>query len=220
MLKSLPAVVLTTTCLLTPSLAAEAEDQAELMLRCGAGYLLIADDRSIAETEEDKQTFTSLGTVLVAMGDKALEDAGVSAAARAAAGFRITSEVDAAMQNGTDPGFDPDHCMPLLEGEHTQAASGDEDERDAKIDVLMTCGAGFLLSAETLLEQGDEANAAMLEQLGTNQITAAEELMTEAGLGQQARFQISKMYGEQVGTKMRAGEDLAYDWDTCATLEY
>ena len=95
-----------------------------------------------------------------------------------------------------------------------------KDERDARIDMLMTCGAGFILSAQSLQETGESTDAAMLEQLGTNLVGAGEDLMVESGLGQDARFQISKMYGEQVGQKMRAGEDLPYDWDTCATIQY
>lgn len=220
MLKLLPVLALAATCLSMPTFAAEASSRADLMLGCGAGYLLIAGDPLIAKTEEEKLTFTNLGNVLSAMGDKALADSGMAAANRAARGFRIRSELEAAMESGTNPAFDPDDCLPLLEGEETKAASVDEDERDARIDMLMTCGAGFIVSAQSLQEQGDDADAAMLEQLGTSHIAAAEDLMIESGLGKDARFQISKMYGEQVGTKMRAGEQLDYDWDACATLEY
>ncbi|MBD8067067.1 hypothetical protein IC608_16475 [Devosia sp. PTR5] len=220
MLKLLPALALVAVATVSPSLAAEAEDRVDLLLRCGAGYLLIADDPSIAETEEDKQTFTDYGTALLTMADRALAEAGVSEAEREATGFRIMGEVDTAMENGTDAGFEPEECLPLLKTEKTKATPSPEDLRDAKIDMLMTCGAGFILSSQTLQEQGEEADAAMLEELGNNHINAAEELMIQSGLGEEARFQISKMYGEQVGTKMRAGEDLPYDWDTCATIEY
>ncbi|MDB5473940.1 MAG: hypothetical protein JWP99_1243 [Devosia sp.] len=99
-------------------------------------------------------------------------------------------------------------------------AAATKDKHDARIDMLMTCGAGFILSAQSLEETGQEADAAMLEQLGTNLINAGEELMVQSGLAEEARFQISKMYGEQVGKKMRAGEDLSYDWDTCAAIDY
>lgn len=217
MLKLLPVLALAATCLCTPaSFAAEGEDQLDLTLRCGASYLLMADDDTLAPTEEDKDTFRTFGTVLLTKGDAALAETGMSEQERADLGYKITAEVDEALQNNTDLGFNPDDCLALIEAEAANAGTPVDEARDAKIDMLMTCGAGFLASAGALTEEGEEADAAMLEQLGTAQIEAAEELMIESGLGDEARFQISTMYGEQVGTKMAAGEDLAYDWDTCA----
>lgn len=215
MLKILPVLALAATCLCVPSYAAE-DDQTDLALRCGAGYLLMADDDSIAATAEDKDTLRTFGRVLITKGDTALAEAGMSEQERADLGYKITAEVDAALENDADPGFAPEECLAMVEAEAAKVEIPVDEERDARIDLLMTCGAGFLVSAGSLTEQGEEADAAMLEQLGTSQIEAAEELMIAAGLGDDARFQVSKMYGEQVGTQMAAGEDLAYDWDTCA----
>ncbi|MDB5623196.1 MAG: hypothetical protein JWR39_1759 [Devosia sp.] len=219
MLKRLSLVAITAACLIVPAYAQTIDPQTDLMLRCGAGYLLIADDETIAETAEDKETFTNFGNHLITLGDQALAADGMSESARADLGYRIMSEVDSALENGTDAGFEPEECLALLESEQAKI-TGDQAGRDKRIDMLMTCGAGFIVSAEAMRAQGNEADAAMLEELGTNQINAAEDLMIEAGMNDDARFQVSKLYGEQVGTKMKAGDDLAYDWDTCAALEH
>ena len=84
----------------------------------------------------------------------------------------------------------------------------------------MTCGAGFYVTSESAKEEGDADTASSLGALAETLIGRAEELMIADGMGDEARFQVSQLYGEQVATKIYAGEELAYDWDTCASLAY
>lgn len=327
MRKFLSVAALAATCLSTPSYSQEIDATTNLMLRCGAAYMLLSGDKAFAETEEDRQTYNDFGELLVTMADEELFEAGFSAEEREDLSFNIAREVDETLEADLDPGFTLDDCLSLVEeksaendeidgllrcgasyllladkedakedqellenfgmtllnradealaakgmseaeraeigkvitseasefiardelpgvtseqclamlGVDDAAATGDTEkeatatpaaevaaanaERDKKIDMLMTCGVGFLASAKAL-EATEKSDATMLEDLGAAQINAAEELMIESGMGEAARFQVSQLYGEQVGTKVGAGEDLAYDWDTCAGLDY
>lgn len=326
MRKFLSVAALAAICLSTPSYSQEIGATTNLMLRCGAAYMLLSDDKEFAETEEDKKTYNDFGELLVTMADEELFEAGFSTKEREDLSFNIAREVDETLEADLDPGFTLDDCLSLVEektaendeidvlmrcgasyllladkqdakedqemlenfgmtllnradealaakgmseaertdigkditseanefierdelpgvtseqclamlGFDDAAATDDKEEaaaapaaevatadaeRDKKIDMLMTCGAGFLASAKAL-EATEKSDATMLEHLGTAQINAAEELMIESGMGEGARFQVSQLYGEQVGTKVAAGEDLAYDWDTCARLDY
>ena len=131
-------------------------------------------------------------------------------AKRASLGFQVMAEVDGAFESGRDTGLTADACLAFLADEPSEADAGTA-ERDRQIDMLMTCGAGFYASAENLRAQGETADADMLELLGLAQVDTAENLMIAAGMGEEARFQLSKLYGVQVGTKVQNGEELAYD---------
>ncbi len=219
MLKFLTLLPVLALGFIAPAVAQEIDAQTDLMLRCGAGYLLLADREDFDGTEEDKATLIGFGNYLITRADETLAAAGMPEAQRASLGYQVMAEIDGAFESGAETGLNADACMAFLEAEQADA-DATTAARDQQIDMLMTCGAGFYASARELRDAGETADADLLEQLGLAQVEAAENLMIEAGMGEDARFQLSKLYGEQVGTKLQNGEDLAYDWDTCASLEY
>ena len=65
----LPIVALGFT---APAFAQEVDAQTDLMLRCGAGYLVLADREDFDGTEEDKATLIGFGNHLLTRADETL----------------------------------------------------------------------------------------------------------------------------------------------------
>lgn len=191
--------------------AVEIDADTELQLLCGVGYLLVSADPAMENTKQEEARLRQMGETLLNLADDTLAAQNVSTAEREEIGRRYTLQVDAAFDNNTDLGFDPDQCAMLV-------ADAEATALDGEIDKYMTCGAGFLATAGVSQDAGDSETAAKLEALGEELANYAEELMVEAGYGEEARFQIGQMYGVSIGTKVQAGEELDYDWDTCAAL--
>ena len=201
--------------------AAELGAEAELLIRCGAGYMIVADDHGMMDTEEEAENLRAIGLTLLEQADAMLTEQGLDGDAREQAGEQLALEVADALEQDTDPGFEAAQCTALVEAA-AQAAGGDGPAvgTSEEIDRLMTCGAGFYVTAEAAREEGDEDTARNLGALAETLIGRGESLMIESGMGDEARFQVSKLYGQQVAEKIYAGEELAYDWDTCAALAY
>lgn len=220
MFRQLVSTAVVTLLLATPSSAQQLDAETQLMLQCGAGYLIAAEHEDLEGTDADRQTLRDMGNFLLTQVDSMLAEGGMSEADRSQLGFDAMAEADRAIEND-DASLDADECLELVGSTLNRAEIAAADaEREKRIDMLMTCGGGFYASAQTLRAEGNTADADLLEPLGIAQINAAEELMIEAGLDDAQRFQISQIYGEQIGTQLQNGEDLAYDWDTCAALEY
>lgn len=208
----LPALLLGTALALPLSAqAVEIDPDTELQLLCGVGYLLVSVDPAMENTKQEEARLRQMGETLLTLADDTLAAQNVSTEEREEIGRRYTLQVDAAFDNNTELGFDPDQCAVLV-------ADAEAAALDAEIDKYMTCGAGFLATASVSQDAGDSETAAKLEALGEQLANYAEDLMVEAGYGDDARFQIGQLYGESIGTKVQAGEELNYDWDTCAAL--
>jgi hypothetical protein len=220
----LPALLLATALLLpAPVAAVEMDDKTELLIRCGAGYLLVADDDELMGSEQEAEKVRGLGMMLLEQADAILTAAGVGGDEREQAGADLATEVAAAFASDTDPGFESTQCLALLEAAEKpepEAPDASAAAQSEEIDKLMTCGAGFYVTSEAAREDGDDDTARNLGSLAETLIGRGEELMIEAGMGDDERFQVSKLYGQQVAERIYAGEDLAYDWDTCAALAY
>lgn len=195
---------------------AEIDAVMDLQLRCGTGYLLIADDPNMNNTEEEASSFEEMGTVLLNEADRVLTEQGVSSTERENIGARYMGEMQVALE-GDDLGFDPEQCPKLAADAQTTAEAA---ALEAEIDKHMTCAVGFLSAARVKAEEGDAKTAADLEALADKLGGIGDDLMVEAGYGEKARYQIGKLYGESVGAKFNAGEELEYDWDTCAALGF
>ena len=194
-----------------PSQAAEIDGATDLQLRCGVGYLLVADDPDMNNTADEAAMLRQLGEKLLTQADGVLAEKGVPESEREQIGMRYMAEIDAALTNNSELGFDPNQCTSLV-------AEAEAAALDAEIDKYMTCGAGFLAAAAVSQESGDAETAASLEALGDLLAGHGDDLMVEAGFDDEVRFQIGQMYGESVSAKIKAGEELDYDWDTCAAL--
>ena len=201
-----------------PVQAAEIDAATDLLLRCGAGYFLVAADPRLVSSEEEATTLRGMGEQLLTRADGTLAEMGLTLAEREEIGARYTTEVATAFANDTDAGFDPSDCAAQVVGAEDAEAAAAAKARTDEIHKLMTCGAGFMATARASEESGDLETAANLQTLGTTLVGRADDLMVEAGMGDAARQQLGQLYGEDVGTKINAGEDLAYDWDACAAL--
>ncbi|HEV7276374.1 MAG TPA: hypothetical protein VGN80_08805 [Devosiaceae bacterium] len=223
MRKLLPALLLA-SCAFYPvaTPAAEFDAETELLIRCGAGYMIVAEDDELMDSEADAENLRSMGLMLLQQADSMLIEQGLDGDAREAAGERLATEVATALEAKTDPGFETSQCTALLEAAAAEPAESKAPEvgTSEEIDKLMTCGAGFYVTAEASKEEGDEDTARNLGALAETLIGRADQLMIDAGMGEEARFELSKQYGQQVGETIYAGEELAYDWETCANLAY
>ncbi|HTM78759.1 MAG TPA: hypothetical protein VL133_14160 [Devosia sp.] len=210
----LPALLVGLSVLLPlPAQAAGAMDETtKLRLRCGAGYLLVAADPEMNNTPEEAVWLRQMGEALMIHADGLLQGLGMSTAEREQVGTHYMAEMDAAFTHDLDLGFEPELCVGLV-------AEAEAAAREGAIDKFMTCGAAFVLAAGIKQEEGDTETAKTLEDLGNRIIGRGENLMIEDGLDDAARYEIGKTYGRAIATKMKAGEDLAYDWDTCAGLD-
>jgi hypothetical protein len=83
----------------------------------------------------------------------------------------------------------------------------------------MTCGTMFNMVAQTAKEDEDAEKASEYEGLKSRLLGRADELMAESGMDKPSRDQTNQLYGDQVIKSIKAGEDLAYDWETCAAIE-
>ena len=194
-----------------PLQAVEIDAAIDLHLRCGAGYLLVADDPEMNNTADEAETLREMGRTLLGHADSVLSGLGASEAERQQIGMRYAAEVDAALTRDTDLGFDPDDCAPLL-------ATVQAHDLETEIDKYMTCGTAFLVAAGISQQAGDAETAADLEALGDQLVGRGDDLMVEAELAETARYQIGQMYAESISAKINAGEELDYDWDSCAAL--
>ena len=195
--------------------AAEIDTVTDLRLRCGVGYLLIADMPEMNNTAEETAAFKRMADSLLDHADNILAQQGVSVVEREEIGRRYTLEMDEVLTKDLDLGFEPESC-PELVAEADAAA--DAAALEAEINKYMTCGVGFLAAARAKQESGETKVAADLEAFGNQLASRGDDLMVEAGYNEAARFQIGQLYGESIGAKFNAGEDLEYDWDTCAAL--
>lgn len=205
--------------LMQPGLAMELRADLQQLLHCGAQFRVAADHESFEGSAADRDTTRDMGNLLLSQVDRVLAEAGMSEDERRQLGFEAMQETVRAFEADALP-VDANTCLDLVDAALAEASSGQDAARNEKINMLMTCGAGFYVSAQTLREEGETADADMLEQLAIAQIDAAEDLMIEAGMGDAARFQVSQLYGESTAEKLKKGEELDYDWDTCAALEY
>jgi hypothetical protein len=203
--------------------ALEMDADTELQIRCGSSYMLLADQDETLNAE-DAEILRSIGLGLLEQADATLAAQGVDGDARERVGAELATEVMNALAEKTDPGFETAQCTALVDAwveAQSEAGPGTAATANAEeIDKLMTCGAGFYVTSESAKEEGDEDTARNLGALAETLIGRAEALMIEDGMDDEARFELSKRYGQQVGTKIYAGEELAYDWDTCASLAY
>lgn len=200
---------------LHPVLGSEIDQTNDLRLRCGVGYLLIADMPEMNNTAEESAAFKRMSGSLLNHADTILAQQGISTAEREEIGERYTREMDEILQKDLELGFDPDDCIDLVAEADAVAEAA---ALDAEIDIYMTCGAGFLAAASVKQDEGETKIAAELEALGTRLAGLGDDLMIGAGYNKTARHQVGQLYGESVGAKFNAGEDLKYDWDTCAGL--
>lgn len=215
MQRTVPALLALGMLMSAPTQAAEIDATTELLLRCGAGYLLVAEDPSLVSSAEEAAMLRGMGEKLLTRADGTLAGLGLTVAEREEIGGRYTTQVATALANDTDAGFDPSACIAqVVDTDSAAAATARNDE----IDKLLTCGAGFLATAQATKDSGDIETAANLEALGNALSGRADDLMVEAGMGDAARQQLGQLYGEDVGSKINAGKDLAYDWNTCAAL--
>ena len=150
--------------------------------------------------------------------DSVLAAQGVTEPARRKIGRDYTTEVAEAFANEQSPGFEPVACLEAAGLAQPAAPAMSEEEREALLDQLMTCGAGFYITSEQSRTDGKTDDADMLALLSTKLLDRADEVMIEGGMGETARHQIGELYGKQVAEKLRDGKPLAHDWDTCATL--
>lgn len=211
--RKLPTLLVALAALVANSAqAVEIDATMDLQLRCGVGYLLTARHPDMNNTADETASFEKMGNVLLDHADGALAEQGASLAEREDIGRRYRGEMEVTLA-GDDLGFDPEQC-PIL------AAEAETAMLEADIDKHMTCAVGFLAAARVKAEEGDTETAADLEALGDKLSGLGDDLMVEAGYDEKARYQIGKLYGESVGTKFNAGEDLEYDWDTCAALGF
>src|SRR5690606_38770990 len=222
MRKLLPALLLASAALLPGAApAAGLGADAELLIRCGAGYMFVAADDEVVDDQAEADNLQGAGVALLEQADDLLVERGFDGDAREKIAFDLATEVASALEAETDPGFEVPQCAALVEA---AAAAVDQETSSSanseEIDRLMTCGAGFYVTSESAKEEGDADTASSLGALAETLIGRAEELMIADGMGDEARFQVSQLYGEQVATKIYAGEELAYDWDTCASLAY
>lgn len=195
--------------------AAEIDTVTDLRLRCGVGYLLISDMPEMNNTAEEAAAFKRMADSLLNHADNILAKQGVSVVEREEIGRRYTMEMDEVLTKDLDLGFEPESCPELV----TEAdAAADAAALEAEINKYMTCGVGFLAAARAKHDGGETKVAADLETLGNQLANRGDDLMVEAGYNEAARFQIGQLYGESIGAKFNAGEDLEYDWDTCAAL--
>ncbi|MBB4053985.1 hypothetical protein GGR20_003657 [Devosia subaequoris] len=191
--------------------SAEIDETNDLRLRCGAGYLLIADMPEMNNTDEEIANFKRMAKSLLSHADEILAKQGVPGAEREEIGRRYTMEMDEVLTKDLDLGFEPEDCPDLV-------AEADAAALEAEINKYMTCGVGFMAAARVKQDEGDTKVAADLEALGTSLANRGDDLMVEAGYNEAARYQLGQLYGESIGAKFKAGEDLEYDWDTCASL--
>lgn len=196
--------------------AAEIDAVMDLQLRCGAGYLLIADNPEMNNTKEEAASFEEMGNLLLSEADRVLTEQGASRSEREAIGARYMVEMKVAL-DGDELGFDPEQCPKLAAEAQTTSKAA---ELDAEIDKHMTCGVGFLAAARVKEEEGEAETAVDLEALGEKLSSIGDDLMVEAGYSEKARYQIGRLYGESVGAKFNAGKELGYDWETCAALGF
>lgn len=204
----------------TATVAVELDAETELLIRCGAGYIIVANDDAYMDTAEEAENLRGIGLHLLEQADAILTAQGVSDADREKAGADLTTEVAEALDANTDPGFETAQCVALVEAAVKAAAGPDAPDivSSEEVDKLMICGAGFYVTAEAAKEDGDAETAGNLGALAEILIGRAEALMIEAGMDEQARFELSQRYGQMVGETIYAGEELSYDWETCAML--
>jgi hypothetical protein len=203
--------------------ALEMDADTELLIRCGSSYMVMADNDETLSAE-DSEILRTVGLGLLEQADAALAAQGVDGDAREKAGAELATEVINALAAKTDPGFETAQCTALVnawvEAQADSGAGPVETANEEEIDKLMTCGAGFYVTAESAKEEGDDDTARNLGALAETLIGRAEALMIEDGMDDAARFELSKEYGQRVAAQIYAGEELAYDWDTCANLAY
>jgi hypothetical protein len=202
-----------------PGVTMELRADLQQLLHCGAQFRVAADHENFPGSAADRETTRDMGNLLLNQVDQALAEAGMSEDERQQLGFDAMQETMQAFEDDA-LAVDGDTCLNLVDVALAGGSGGEDAVRNEKIDMLMTCGGGFYFSAQALREEGKTEDADMLEQLGIAQIDAAEDLMIEAGMGEAARFQVSQLYGESVSGKLQKGEELEYDWDTCAALEF
>ncbi|MCP8885470.1 hypothetical protein NIM87_18370 [Devosia sp. XJ19-1] len=216
-MRTLPVTLAMVAILLSlhPVYGSEIDQTNDLRLRCGVGYLLIADMPEMNNTAEESAEFKRMSGSLLNHADTILAQQGISTAEREEIGERYTLEMDEILQKDLELGFDPEDCIDLV----TESdAAAEAAALDAEIDMYMTCGAGFLAAARVKQGEGETKIAAELEALGTQLAGRGDDLMIEAGYNTAARHQVGQLYGQSAGEKFNAGEDLKYDWDTCAGL--
>lgn len=192
--------------------AATMDEPTKLHLRCGAGYLLVSSDPEMNNTPEEEARLRQMGEILLTRADTMLTELGMTHSERVQVGAHYMAEMDAVLTNDFDLGFDPSQCADLV-------ATAEAAALQAKIDVFMVCGAGFLATAQVSKAEGDDETAEKLEALGNTLAGRGDDFMIEAGLSDTERYELGREYGQSVWTKVLAGEDLAYDWDICAGLE-
>lgn len=201
-------------CFGTPALAVEIPAPTEMLLRCGAGYLLVAEDAAMDNTAEEKANLRSLGETLLIRADGDLERLGLSVAEREATGTRYATAVAEAFASDTDAGFEAEACFE--EATKRDAAALPAPTAHAEeIDRLLSCAAAFMAAGRA---SADTADATRLDALSQELAGRADDLMVADGIGAVARHQIGQLHGETIARKFHAGEDLPYDWDTCAAL--
>lgn len=220
MLKFAPVLALTMSAMIsTCAQALETDVDHEVLLRCGAGYLVAADNESVVE---DAESLRHIAQFLFERADEVMTDLGLPPDEQEKLGHDIGFAIAKAYaEKAADPGFDADQCLALVDA---FAAQADSDAIAAatggsgEIDKFMTCGAGFYITAEAAKEDGDAETADSLGTAAGILLGRAEEMMIEAGMGEAARHQLGQLYGRQINEKIKAGEELAYDWETCAEL--
>lgn len=195
-----------------PAQAATMDEPTKSHLRCGSAYLLVADDPEMDNTPEEAARLQQMGEVLMIRADAMLTELGMDAAERERLGGHYAAEMDAVLSDELDIGFDPSVCAELV-------AVAEAALREAEIDKLMVCGAGFLATAQITKTDGDAETAEKLEAVGNRLLERGDDLMVEAGMGESDRYELGRSYGKTVWTKIFAGEALAYDWESCAALD-
>lgn len=215
------ALIVSLALLATPnaSHAQQLDDETQRMLQCGAQFRYAAEHEDFEGSDANRASMRDFGNFLLNKADQNLIDSGMSEDDRERLGFDTMQQTMAAFETDTLP-VDADTCFEMVDQLMGADNAGGSDENTARIDMLLTCGAGFYASSIQLREGGEVEDADFLEELGVAQISAADDLMVAAGMSDNDRFEISKLYGEIVGEKLQNGEELDYDWDTCAQLEF
>lgn len=200
-----------------PAQAVELDSPTELLLRCGSGYVFLSAAPGGTGSAEEAAKLRSLGEALMMRADDNLARLGVSVSEREKIGERIGTEVAMAFVNDSDPGFTVEQCTSLVFADDPEAAAA-ATARTNEIEKLMTCGAIFDLVAQTAKEEEDAGKASEYEDLKNKLFSRADELMVESGMDKPSRDQTSQLYVEQVVQSIKAGQDLTYDWETCAAI--
>jgi hypothetical protein len=205
--------------------ALEINARTDLMANCGAAYMLAANDKTAAPTQDQAEDLRTLATQLLNQVDEALAAQGMSLSAREKFGENRILEVSKGLQAESAMGFTPDDCTALTaelaaEGKAAEPAAAEltaQADYFKDLDKLLTCMSGFYFASQHS-EEAKEAESLM--KVSNTLSSRAEDVLVEAGWNLKAREQVGTLYGLQVNELLGAGNEMKYSWEECSELAF